>query len=310
MCKQLTILKRLSLILRLIVGAVFVASAVAKLLSIDNFELYLFGFGLASLNVCFIVARLLIAFEMLLGLAMILSIRPRATSITATATLGVFSAFLVYLLAIHNTDNCHCMGEVVSISPVWSLVKNIVLAAMLIPSIKSDWGLRPKRWFELLSVAFLTAAVFIYSPPDNINPYLNYAPSLNAPVYDSLRTSFGDRLDGRRIVCFYSTQCEYCTRTSSKISSLAARHGLDDRVLCVFMDFGEPTDSLVRNFFEQHSHHHPYPYVKLSLPTFLRTTNGDMPVVLLTDDGIVRKEYNYRTVAEGEIVDFFEAKDE
>ena len=57
-----------ALVLRVLLAAVFIVSAVAKLFAIDDFELYIFSYGFFSLNVSYLVARLCIAAEFLVGL--------------------------------------------------------------------------------------------------------------------------------------------------------------------------------------------------------------------------------------------------
>lgn len=54
--------------LRVFLAALFLVSAVAKLLAIDDFELYIFSYGFLSLNVSYLAARLCIAAECWLGL--------------------------------------------------------------------------------------------------------------------------------------------------------------------------------------------------------------------------------------------------
>ena len=55
------------LVLKILVGLTFVVSAVAKMLGIDQFEIYVYSFGLFSMNTAFFLARIVIAGEFLLG---------------------------------------------------------------------------------------------------------------------------------------------------------------------------------------------------------------------------------------------------
>ena len=52
-----------ALCLRVLLAAIFMVSAVAKLVAIDDFELYVFSFGFFSLDCSYILARLCIGAE-------------------------------------------------------------------------------------------------------------------------------------------------------------------------------------------------------------------------------------------------------
>ena len=57
-------------IVRIIVGGVFILSAVSKLFSMESFELYIFSFGFAGFDICAIAARVLIIAEFIIGICM------------------------------------------------------------------------------------------------------------------------------------------------------------------------------------------------------------------------------------------------
>ena len=284
--------------IRIVVGAMFCLSAKAKIADFDHLELYIFSFGVVSLGVSFWLARLLVAFEAVLGLALIANIRHRVITWTALGSVAAFSAFLLYAIAEGRTDNCHCMGELVEMTPWQSLGKNALLAAALLFILPQRGGVGFRKWvWAGVSVA-VTLAVFIISPPDNINPYRTYDSVLNRALYDTLPHS-----SDRRVVCFYSTSCKYCELTSSKIASIARRHNLQESVEVWFAGVGEQTDSLVGAFYER-TLSPKFPYRIMDFRALLHVTNGELPVVLLADGDSVCTEFNYRTIDERAIVDF------
>ncbi|MBQ8863681.1 MAG: hypothetical protein IJ014_02985 [Rikenellaceae bacterium] len=285
---------------RIVVGALFVVSAAAKMGEMDRLELYIFSFGALSLNLSFWVARLLVAFEFLLGAALVANIHRRAVAWSGLGAIGAFSAFLVYALVAGRNDNCHCLGEMVEMTPLQSLGKNVALAAALLFVLPQRGGLTPRRYLTLGLGIIVTVAIFVISPPDNINPHRNYNQALNSAAWNSLPKS-----SERRVVCFYSTSCEYCLLTSSKIASLARRHGLEDKVEVWFADSGADLNTQVEEFFRA-TLSPTFRWQALDLRQFLVTTNGEMPIVLLTEGDSIAAEYNYRTVDEGAIIDFFE----
>lgn len=304
MLQQITNKDWIRIGLKTVVGILFCISAIGKLATIDNFELYMFSFGVLPLNFCFVAARLIIAFELSLGVILAINIKPRTANITALSALGVFTLFLIYAIIKGRTDNCHCMGDLVNINPTFSIFKNLILAAALAFALPLRKGLHCSAWNVWSGTAIITAAIFIYSPPDNFNPYLRYDESVNRPLYDTVVNHFPELADGRRIVCLYSTSCKYCERTSTKVAALAQRHGFSDRVICIFAGNDDETDSLARAFYRR-TISAEFRYIKMPVIAFLKVTNGEMPEVLLTDNGKIIKEYNYRTVSEHEIKEFF-----
>lgn len=290
-------------VIRIAVGVLFCLSAAAKISDFDRLELYIFSFGVLSLNVSFWVARLLVAFEAVLGLALVANIRHRAITWTALGSVVAFSAFLLFAIAEGRSDNCHCMGEMVEMTPWQSLAKNAGLAVALLFILPQRGGVVFRKWVWATVSVVVTLAIFIASPPDNINPHRRYDKVLNATQYDSLPHS-----DGRRVVCFYSTSCKYCELASSKIASIARRHGVEHLVDVWFADLGGNTDSLVQAFYAR-TLSPSFPYRALEFRQFLTTTNGQMPIILLTNGNDVVTEFNYRTINEQTILHHLRPKD-
>ncbi|MBO7169277.1 MAG: hypothetical protein J6V43_04285 [Rikenellaceae bacterium] len=284
--------------IRIAVGVMFCISAKAKIADFDHLELYIFSFGVLSLNMSFWVARLLVAFEVWLGLALISNIRHRAITWTAIGSVAAFSAFLVYAMTLGRTDNCHCMGEMIEMTPLQSLAKNAVLLAALFFILPQGGRVGFRKWVWAAVGVVVTLAIFIISPPDNINPHRRYDSVLNLTLYDTLPHS-----TSRRVVCFYSTSCKYCELTSSKIASIARRHNLQESIDVWFAYVGEQTDSLAKAFYER-TLSPEFPYRTIDFRTLIHTTNGEIPVVLLTEGDSVAAEFNYRTIDERTIVDF------
>lgn len=155
---------KLASVLKILLGAVFIFSAVSKYVTIDSFEIYVYSFGLFPLVMCFYLSRLLIAAELLLGIALISHRNHRFTSITSLLFLLFFVGFLVYAHLIGRTDNCHCFGDLLPFNPVQSILKNAVMIVVLLFIYKysaQDWH---PRWWLVLIIYLLVAVLFgVYS---------------------------------------------------------------------------------------------------------------------------------------------------
>ena len=228
--------------LRIVVGLVFMASAVLKYLSIDSFDMYVYEHGLFGYEITESLTRCLVAAELCLGIFLIMGVFPRFTKYTMLAFLVAFTTYLLLQPYLFDVDgeNCHCFGDFFSLGRWQSVLKNIVLIALAIPINPAlPWHFRwPKIGFAALAVLSL-AAVFSLVTPSYIDQAL-YGKTIT--IDDELfRTTMNEAeggetfLQGRQIVCFHSTACGYCRKSAKKVH-LAMRQAdiPSDKVRIVF----------------------------------------------------------------------------
>ena len=280
-----------ALVLRGLLSLCFLLSAVAKLMAIDDFELYIFSYGFFSLNASFIMARLCIAAELLVALFIALGWWQRWVNLATFLLLILFSLFLGYAALIGRTDSCQCMGRWVDFNPVQSLLKNAVLIALLL--LYSKWigpaapVIRPARIvLTAVMVVAVMAAVFCISVPDN----WMFGPEESRYDRALLEQSIGPDgaladqglAEGHQLVAFVTRGCPYCRMTREKLGSIANRHHLDTSRIHYY----EPSD--------------------LPAGLFVQITYGQRPFVLLLDDGVPVVTYHYRNISERQISRFLQ----
>ena len=120
------------MILRLLIGVVFIASAVLKLFSIDQFEIYIYTFDIFNFFITSLLSRLLITFEFLLGVFLICKFFYQKTWWLTMLTMIGFTLFLIYTALFRNDANCHCFGSFIEVDPVGSIFKNIAIIVLLL----------------------------------------------------------------------------------------------------------------------------------------------------------------------------------
>lgn len=150
-------------VLKILAGIVFLISAVAKYITIDAFEMYVYSFGLFPLKISFYVARLVLVCELILGAALISHRHHRFTLLMSLLFLLCFVVFLTYAHLVGRTDNCHCFGDLIPFSPIQSIMKNAVLIAVLLFVYKyafRDWW--PRWWLVVLIYATTAVAMYFY----------------------------------------------------------------------------------------------------------------------------------------------------
>ena len=126
---------KLALMLRFILGAVFLFSAYTKYIAPGLTELILVDHGIASTReTAEIIVRVLIGFEFALGVLLILPYSLKRIVIPSSILfLIIFTGYLVYTgFILKDTQNCGCFGEIIKMSPLESIIKNIVLILFLI----------------------------------------------------------------------------------------------------------------------------------------------------------------------------------
>ena len=277
-----------ALVLRVLLAAVFIVSAVAKLFAIDDFELYIFSYGFFSLNVSYLVARLCIAAEFLVGLFLALGWWARWVQLLTLLMLILFSLFLCYAALVGRTDSCQCFGRMADLSPAQSLLKNAVLIGITLVYAKlSRYSRRSSVSRIILTVVFVVSAVvavFCISVPDN----WMFGPEEGRFNRGLLEESMAPEgalaehhlAEGRQLVAFVTPGCPYCRMTREKLASIVSRNHLDTMRFHYF----EPQD--------------------LPDALFLEITFGQRPLVLLLDNGTPVATYHYRNISEKEISRF------
>ena len=294
------------IIMKVLLGLVFIASAVLKIVDMDQFEIYIYSYHFFSLNTSFLVARAAIIVELVLGIGLVSNTLHKFYWWGSMLMLLGYSILLIYALHLGRTDNCHCFGDFLQFDPKQSLVKNGVLALLLLPLYwMGEWE-TPFRWLILcIAVIGSSVAVFLISPPDNYTPA--YTPEqnlqveffeemLDEPPLDSLNFR-----DGKQIVCFFSTGCEFCQMAAHKLSLMQQYYGFPaDRITNVFMG----TEEGITKFYEKSGSAKYRDVLYPDVVLLIKAINGAFPTIIFMDNGEPVHEYGFRSMQEDEIKSF------
>lgn len=300
-------------VLRIVVGLVFMASAVLKYLTVDSFDMYVYEHQIFGYVATETLTRCLIAAEFCLGVFMIAGIFLRFTKYTMLAFLVAFTTYLLLQPYLFDVDgeNCHCFGDFFSLNRWQSVLKNIVLMALVVPINPAlRWHFRwPKIGFAALAVLSLAAAFSLVTPS-----YIDQALYGKAITIDNelFRTTMGETeggealLQGRKVVCFYSTSCGYCRKAAKKVHIAMGNANIDaDDVQIVFWHTNP--EKPIKEFFEK-SGVPPLQYVEIPTVTFLDITLGSMPVIAFVDNGDVKECHKYIELNERQMSNFLSKK--
>ena len=295
---------------KILLGLFFLVSAVLKFLAMDSFEIYIYSFHFFSLNASFMIARLAIILEVILGIGLISNTLHKVYWWGSLAMLTGYTLLLLYALYIGRTDSCHCFGDFIQLDPKQSLIKNGVLIFIFLMIYNSEELETPLRWpFFFLNIMASTIAVFVISPPDNYTP--NYDPehvvqmelfeeTLNQPPFVNMNLR-----EGKKVLCFFSTSCEYCEMAARKLSLMQRFYGFPAKnITCVFVG----TSLGVARFYKEVGSP-AYRYILCDdIVKVLEIIEGNVPVIVFMENGEVVHEYGFRNMREDEIKAFFEEK--
>ena len=299
--------ERLAHILKIVLGVVFIVSAILKIVDMDRFEIYVYSYHLFSLNFSFLVARAAVIMELVFGLGLVFNLFHKLMWWGSVLMLLGYTGFLVYAMAQGRTDNCHCFGDYLQFNPWQSIIKNVILLALfaLVYRVKG----RRFRMDVLALTGMVIAccvAVFVISPPDNYTPNYKASQDLNRELFEeALQQSPLDTLNlkkGKRVVALFSSSCEFCMLTARKLSLMQQFYGFPEKnILYVFMG----SEESIRNFYQE-SQSAAYPYVNYEdVLNLLKINNGVFPLVVMMDNGVIVHEYGFRNMKEEEIKSFF-----
>ena len=274
-------------ILQILIGAFFITTAILKLLSLDSFEIYIYSFNLFSFNLCGIIARLVIAGEMLLGALLITKIFYKQAWWLSMLMLTGFTIFLIYVAIFRHDTNCHCMGDAVQLNPVWSIVKNIVtMALLLVVRNEEDYHFRGKVAEGIILLVVSLGVPFILFPTDAT--YNLVFKSDNAVdekrfeqfMHDSLAQTLN--IDqGNYVLGYLSSGCEFCKLSGKKINTMVKNNQLDTNKI-IFLIWG--SDKSIEEFKEETEATH-FRYAKIGPVEAIQMVSGQFPTYVFVKNG-------------------------
>lgn len=165
-----------------------------------------------------------------------------------------------------------------------------------------------RRWY-VQAIAVLTpfVAVLVLSAWVNLfqsNEKLPYnGPVLHRAVSGQGQLSDAGILQGRKVVAFYSTSCQYCKEASRKLSIIQQRNSLPEND---FVTVFPGDDTVGFSSFYQDDYVKRFAEYPLNADTFLHLTYGSFPLVLLMDEGEVVATFSQSSLSERALCDFFQ----
>ena len=243
-------------IVRYGIGSMFIIAAILKLISIDEFELYIYSFDILDFLLTTLFSRLLIAGELVLGLLLVFKMCYKFTWRATLSVQIVFTLFLAYVLAYRNDSNCHCFGELVELSPLESIIKNVVIigALFFIKTTRLQDYKTTSVFVGLRRVLLIAAVIipFVVTPMDSVYKMI-YSSEKEISTVDFYQTldkvvkmDFVDndivfdstaqiKMDGKQMVVIVSSGCKYCRLGVKKLSMMMRKNDIKSDNVKIFI---------------------------------------------------------------------------
>ena len=283
----------LRITLQIFLAATFLFSAYTKAVAPGFFEVLLEQQGLVPSRLHGAWAtRFIIALETWLGLCLLLSFYSRFILRFSFLLLVAFSVHLGYLIAIGETGNCGCFGEMISMSPLASLGKNIVLLAVncFLLRYKFRGNKKPRITWLLLPLLFAAATLIwpVQTQPDEVVEKL--------PTFEA-ETGI-DFANGSYLVAILNLGCEHCQEAAQQIVAWQ-NNGIDlPQVAALFFAEGDTTVADFNTITGSN-----FPYQMIDVNTFFDLIGSTPPRIYWIVDGQV-KQYWDETLGEDFLTTF------
>lgn len=292
-------MKSIKKILPYLLGLIFIASSITKLVSVDFFEQFLYSFNMLNLKTIIVLSRVIIGIEIILGLLFISQIYLKPLSFISITLLSVFTVFIVGLEVSHSGSDCYCFGTLIHFSNLASIIKNIVLIVLIIltPKTNNPLTFKVKKLIVLLSVCLGLGLSFGMNFPISLFD-IQHEISYCKPCFNDYLNQ--EKLtDKKIIICFLSTKCKYCKLAAKKISVISQKSGNKDSILYVLWDESHNSNLF---FTETNSQH--FNSREMSVLPFIKLTEGQMPLIVFYNKGKVENVFRYNDINENTFINF------
>ena len=215
-------MKNITLISRILISALFLLSAVAKLYPtplygitkvFEEGQLIPMGFseGFAPF-----LSRLIIGFEFFIAFAILQSHYIKKLVIPSTILLlTVFCIDLSIDIFGGVDENCGCFGQLIPMTPTEAFIKNIFTILILI-FIYRNVNDRENSSFLLLFNGYLIISVLMFS----LLPIATNSSNKQVSTFSEYVDSEFNVNDGKKILCFFDAGCDHCMDAAKSLTKI------------------------------------------------------------------------------------------
>lgn len=275
-------------IVRVLTALFIIVAGAVKLFPVESFEYLLVKKGISSWELSPFIARLIVGFEFLLGLILLIPYKLKKVSLPSNITvIGIYTLYIIITLLVNgNEENCGCFGSILPLNSWETLLKNLVLLAILIGLYKKHSDIDYSKRVNLILIPCLVLSIVLpfilrFSPSGETNSVkvgekvdLESLPAL-LPTGDEVSYE-----DGKHIVAFLSVSCSHCKNVALKLKTVSEMHNIQP----ITFVLGGKKDKLPA-FLEETNTQFPYHYI--SNGSFYSYVGGNVPATCYVNNGVL-----------------------
>jgi hypothetical protein len=207
----------LKISLQIILAIIFIFSAYSKLISPGIIEVMLIDQGIVdNREAASYIIRIFIAVEFAIGFLFLQKNLLKSLTIPLTwILLFVFTVYLFFTgVVLGEKENCGCFGEMIIMSPVESIIKNIFFAALSIVLFRIAKDEKSKPVIPPVIIVLSFASVFLASPIRSIKDF---------KFTEYIKFVGKGRVDlnsGSKLIGVFSLDCEHCQHAAKDLAKL------------------------------------------------------------------------------------------
>ena len=270
-------MKIVSKILQLLLGITFLFSAYTKAVGPGFFEITLMDQGIAPDRIiASYLARFFIGLEFALGFLMLLPFYVKRLMQFTFFLLGGFTLHLIYLWSIGDTDNCGCFGEMISMTPEQSIIKNMIMLAIAFVVFRKAQTKKIKIIIPIVFSAATIISMWIILPIPNHKEF---------PFESFTHFETRGRVDlssGENLVAIFNLDCEHCQQAATELGELKRNKENFPEFYVLYFQEGSTTvedfESITQSSF---------PFDLIEVNTFFDLIGDSPPRVYYLKDGKV-----------------------
>jgi len=281
------------ILLRILFGLIFIASAILKVFPIEPFENLLTQYYLSSFLTAPFIARAFVSLELLIGFYIILSpqIHKRVYQLILFFLLLLTGFLFVQLYMEGNNVNCGCFGSLISLSPIESIFKNVVLIGVLFYVRQSEYTFKVQhKWiYSILILGFVSAVPYLLNPVGIANAQsTKYNEQIDLsnlpPLYQTNnKVNF---TKGNKMLVFLSTSCSHCEVAAGRLSVLHKQQNINN---IYYVIVGKKEERYAK--FMENTRLESVPIIRFYDDEFFKYSGGTLPAIIYLEEGILKKRW-------------------
>tara|TARA_B100000900_G_scaffold85578_2_gene69297 strand:+ start:6635 stop:7603 length:969 start_codon:yes stop_codon:yes gene_type:complete len=215
--------KQVVTILRILISVLFLVSALAKLYPVpiigitkifEEGQLIPMGF---SSDFAPYVSRIIIGIEFFIAIAILQ--KNYLKKIILPFSIGLISVFTVHLsyqFFTGDNDNCGCFGELIPMTPIEAIIKNILTLIVLF-FINKNITYNKENNLLLLINKLLVILLLMFA----FLPISNSSSLSSSSFLQYINNEDFAQIDDTKVLCFFDPDCDHCQDAAKSIDSLS-----------------------------------------------------------------------------------------